>query len=53
MQFKLIKVFQELIVNFNSVLIFFPDFESLNKKETYLSVPFFQVENYLEIEFLF
>ena len=31
----------------------FPDFESLNKKETYLSVPFFQVENYLEIEFLF
>ena len=32
---------------------FFPDFESLNKKETYLSWPSFQVENDFEIEFLF
>ena len=37
----------------NSVLIFFSDFEILNKKETYLSWPSFQVENDLEIEFLF
>ena len=31
----------------------FSDFEILNKKETYLSWPSFQVENDLEIEFLF
>ena len=31
---------------------FFSDFEILNKEETYLSWPSFQVENDLETEFL-
>ena len=54
-EFKLIRVFQELNAKSTSNLFFdiFPDFESLNKKETYLSWPSFQVENDFEIEFLF
>ena len=46
------KYISEQLTRTFAVLVF-SDFEILNKKETYLSWPSFQVENDLEIEFLF